>query len=145
MPAIVDFMTETDKAYLAGIVDGEGSIILKTQMTKSKNGKRYPCRKLELRVGNTSIELLEWIKQFGGHYYYEKTKDGQKPRYQWCITTRGAAEILEEILPYLIIKKEKAMAATYYQSLRKPSRLRTPEDEAEDAMLQDVISPGRKG
>lgn len=138
-------MTETDKAYLAGIIDGEGSIVLKRSRIRSKTSDAvWTYYRLELRVGNTSIELLEWIKQFGGNYYYEKTKDGQKPRYQWCITTRGAAEILEEVLPYLIIKREKAEAAIYFQNIRKPSRLRTDVDREEDRMLHEFISPGAR-
>lgn len=48
-------MLETEKAYIAGIIDGEGSIML----TKfHKNQYPSPC----VSISSTDMELLEWIK-----------------------------------------------------------------------------------
>lgn len=49
-------MIETEKAYVAGIIDGEGSIML-TRF--HKNEYPSPC----VSISSTDIELLEWIKR----------------------------------------------------------------------------------
>ena len=48
-------MLETEKSYLAGIIDGEGSVML-TRF--HKNEYPSPC----ISISSTDIELLEWIK-----------------------------------------------------------------------------------
>ncbi len=49
-------MTDAEKAYIAGIIDGEGSIML----TKFHNNQYpSPC----ISISSTTIELLEWIKK----------------------------------------------------------------------------------
>lgn len=49
-------MTNTEIAYLAGIIDGEGSIML-TKYHKSEYPS--PC----ISISSTDLELLEWIKE----------------------------------------------------------------------------------
>ena len=48
-------MTPTDKAYIAGIIDGEGSIILIRFHQKQFPS---PC----VSIASTSLELLEWLR-----------------------------------------------------------------------------------
>lgn len=45
-------MTETEKAYIAGIIDDEGSIMLQRI---HKNEHPYPC----VSIASTTLELLE--------------------------------------------------------------------------------------
>ena len=53
-------MEETVKAYMAGIVDGEGSI----SISRQSNSKSYIC---QLAIVNTNRELIEWVcDNFGG-------------------------------------------------------------------------------
>ena len=56
-----DIMTLEEKVYIAGIIDGEGSIML---LKFHSNQMPSPC----VSIFSTSMELLEWIK--------EKTKVG---------------------------------------------------------------------
>jgi len=48
-------MTELELAYLAGIIDGEGSIML---LKYHKSEYPSPC----ISISSTDIELLEWCK-----------------------------------------------------------------------------------
>ena len=50
-------MNETSKAYIAGIIDGEGSILL---LRLHKNELPCPC----VSIASTTLELLEWILHF---------------------------------------------------------------------------------
>lgn len=48
-------MTETEKAYIARIIDGEGSIMLQKFHT---NEYPSPC----VSIASTTLDLLKWIK-----------------------------------------------------------------------------------
>ena len=92
-------------AYMAGIVDGEGCISVR------KRGKwgNHP----QVDVVNTNIEVLELMKcMFGGcilnHHIKSKTR---KKCYVWRQSYLPASETLEQLLPYLIIKKRHALLA----------------------------------
>lgn len=49
-------MTSIEKAYIAGIIDGEGSIML---LQLHNNQFPVPC----ISIASISYELLEWLKQ----------------------------------------------------------------------------------
>ena len=98
---------ETELAYLAGIVDGEGSIGAHWRSHSSVNIQ------VNIQVGMTQVGAVElFVKVFGGHIHIEKrvTKSG-KPIYKWRLNCRKAADCLEKLLPYLIIKREQARDA----------------------------------
>lgn len=55
-------MTSEEKAYIAGIIDGEGSIML---LKFHKNQYPAPC----VSVASTTLELLEYIKKDRNWHY----------------------------------------------------------------------------
>ncbi|KOR25638.1 LAGLIDADG family homing endonuclease [Clostridium sp. L74] len=81
-------MTNEQKAYIAGIIDGEGSIML---LKFHNNQFSSPC----ISISSTTIELLEWIKSI--------TKIG-------TIKYNNAINFLIQIEPYLVIKNKKERA-----------------------------------
>lgn len=94
-------LTPTESAYLAGIIDGEGSIVF--------SDNRY-----HLSVGSTDKLLLDWIYDKVGGTVSLKTPGGyrRKPFYQWVrYEAYIVFQILSFIQPYLIIKKAKAQEA----------------------------------
>ena len=105
----VDFskIPEWKKGYLAGFIDGEGSIII----PKARN----------LRVGifisNTDPFVLEWCLNnfpFGSLRLVKRkprpNHPNEKQAYQFYAQgTNNVYQILKELIPYLIIKKAKAI------------------------------------
>ncbi len=91
--------------YLAGILDGEGSITL----TKDgKAGFRMPV----ISVASTTYEILEIIqKHFEGSINSKKVyKKHHKPSWIWSIQRRRAISILEQVTPFLTEPKKKNRA-----------------------------------
>ena len=120
-------MTETEKAYLAGIIDGEGSIML---IRLSKTTHPAPV----LSVPSTTIELLYYIKKIIGfgkiipktNYNKEKHKDC----YTFTLIRNQALDVIKEIYPYLIIntKRERArLLLTDYKRLTPRNGRYSPE------------------
>lgn len=100
-------MKEEEKAYIAGIIDGEGSITL-TRF--HKNQYPSPC----VSVSSTTIELLEYLKSLIGKGKINKKKNYNKEKHKdsftYSINYNNAIDLLENIQPYLIIKQKKLRA-----------------------------------
>jgi hypothetical protein len=96
-------------AYLAGIIDGEGHIGL------PRSGARRPA-KARLTVSTTTYSLVEWLLQNAGPVsvtFISRAAKNPKWNDAWmCTWTSNAMrrEILEAILPFLIIKQRQAAA-----------------------------------
>ncbi len=83
--------------YAAGLFDGEGCITL------SKD-KRQHTRFLKLSLGSTSHSLVLFMQEaFGGNVRGPHIRNNRsKPIYEWFISNRKAAEILVELVPYML-------------------------------------------
>lgn len=100
---------KTRYAYLAGIIDGEGCFCIGAGRRQKWGVVNYNSH---LTVGNTDIRLVQWLKEnFGGSYYtVNKPTPRNKTPYVWRLTKKKEQELLTlAILPYLIIKRERAI------------------------------------
>jgi hypothetical protein len=95
--------TDTELAYLAGFIDGEGSICV-----FGYHNRRHSA--LRLTAYNTNREVLEWIAfNFGGRVRPVKRRTPKnRPQFVWEISARPAATILLAIRPYLQVKAQQA-------------------------------------
>lgn len=98
--------SEVDRAYLAGVIDGEGSIFATYRESDHNLGVR-------VNVCNTDARLIEWIaaRWVGRVTVTDRTKYGQKPIHRWDADGKNAVEVLRAALPYLVIKREQADVA----------------------------------
>ena len=122
-------ITVAQWAYAAALMDGEGSFSISHGTGKSKAGKPYPLFDSKVMVSNTSVALMEWLKDIFGGYYYASVKhvsakakaNGQnsmKTCYRWIANTYSLQDwFVRGITPYLIIKKRQAEVALEFLSL----------------------------
>lgn len=90
--------TETDLSYLAGIVDGEGSIGIYN--TKHKN--RIPIQTVTLQISMVRLEAIKKFQtHFGGSIF---VRNCFKIKYSSGL----AVSVLSQLLPYLKLKKDQA-------------------------------------
>ena len=97
-------------AYLAGLIDGEGTIALYS----NSHGGSNNCYVTVVRVSNTNLDLINWIvEKFGARiveYNRERSSSfGHKRLYraEWA-SRYEVGTILQGVLPYLTAKKELA-------------------------------------
>lgn len=139
-------LRETEKAYLAGIIDGEGSISI--GITKRiRKGVVYRNHYLRLQVTNTDSALIQWLNKLGGSTAERKLRaDYPTARvvYSWNKQCRQAGEVLEQVYPYLITKRKQAEAGLFFQSKRKRrGNIKKTNIEVElDERLKAYISKG---
>lgn len=91
----------SEKAYIAGIVDGEGTVTL---VRKHRNEVHSP----EVSVASTSHQLIIWLKNIiGAGVVCSKQKRSSRHRAAFTFKLRGnkALKLLCEIQKWLIIKR----------------------------------------
>lgn len=109
--------TEVDKAYLAGLVDGEGHIGITTAMQK-KNGEAWRTHCLIVTVANTHLETLAWVKSlWQGTLVIRKQPKGKVPIGNLRWSSRQATEVLKDIQPYVRIKATQLGLALQFARL----------------------------
>jgi hypothetical protein len=109
--------TEFDCAFLAGLIDGEGHI----EITHGRVSGMKRSYLLQVTVGNSCIELLEWcLSRFGGFICRNSYKKNFGPKravvFRWRTSGPGAATALKLCLPYLVGKISHAEIAIEFQS-----------------------------
>lgn len=109
-------LSETERAYLAGILDGEGHMSI--QIGNGISDKCFPAR---VSVANNVPLIHDWLRErFGGVTQKMNGGRGRCSQTRW--TNKPAiVKILEAALPYLIIKKRQAeLMLTFMSSVDKP-------------------------
>lgn len=95
----VKSLTDIEAAWIAGIIDGEGTITLTTQR------RGQPFKNVQISVASTSYELLRMLKDMTGvgHVSQKKKYEAHhKQSYTWQVATSGQAiDLLRKLLPFL--------------------------------------------
>lgn len=103
-----------DLAYIAGVFDGEGSIVI---TTRGVGNRRKLGLHLFVCLVNTDENVLRMVQaSLGGNLYKRpRTGIGTKPVYTLQWSAASAAVMLSELYPFLRVKKGKAEVALRFQ------------------------------
>lgn len=108
-------------AWAAGFIDGDGFITIQDRTTKIKN-KTYNGYYIRLGCCQASeTPLKELQKLFGGVIRIKncgpnKENYNRKIQYIWALSTQQATEVIKQLFPYLVHKKEVAKLAIEFQT-----------------------------
>ena len=104
-----DMESESSIAYLAGLFDGEGSVMYKQYIEKRKNRPNpMKCWRIRLDVAMTDKETIKYIYDTldVGWWGPRTVRPGRKPQWRWSTSYRGANRVARLFLPYAKTKKE---------------------------------------
>ncbi len=110
---------ETDLAYAAGIIDGEGCIYIDRYKDKRRNEEKNMNYVLRVKVAMTDLIAPAWLLKFGGSvrtYNYKTPKF--KPIHIWTINSDKAIDFLSLIFPFIKIKKAQIETAIDFQKTK---------------------------
>lgn len=97
-------------AYLAGILDGEGTVNISYLSKKDEY-------RLRLQIVNTNKLLIDWLaSNFKGHIYEVKGHRRNNPKWRtryeyFFFPKKENLPLLKSMLPFLICKKEQMKLA----------------------------------
>ena len=111
---------DTDKAYIAGLFDGEGSVLFtrKNEKKKKHNGKGYRLSnslRLSMEITMTDKSVLVWVHEvLGCGTLTDKPRKGKRvdgtpylKQYRWRCTFRDAYYVCCLIWPWAHTKLPK--------------------------------------
>ena len=118
----------TTLAYLAGVLDSDGYI----GINKRKAGKWAANYQPRVQVKQVDTEATDLFREaFGGHLYrHEPSAERGRPLWCWQVHSAACRPVLEALLPYLRIKRNRAEnALALCEVNRRTGRKRFPVPE----------------
>ena len=130
-------MLDIDKAWLAGIIDGEGSIFVMKQ--KRLDRERDTNYILRISVDSTDPYMAKECLKIAGGVKLQQSSDKRpncSDRLKWQVNGTKASKLLKELLPFLRVKfKQAELAILFQDSTKKHWKHMTKEDYENQASL----------
>ncbi len=122
----INELSETDAAYIAGFLDGEGSICLQSNHTNDLN--RSTSYHLRVTITNTFPGIIDWLAFTVGYGNVHARKiypGANKQGWDWSINGRRAINLLKQLYPFLKVKRLQAeVAFKFAETLSFPGQNR---------------------
>ena len=140
----VKTLTPVDAAYMAGLIDGEGTVTLSRR-------HRNDQRQLVVSVANTERGLLEWALDTAGAGKITGKRISSplhSPSFTYSIANRQALQLLEQIAPYLRSYKAmrtKLILQNYINLTPRNGRYTQETHAARDRFLTAVLGIKAQG
>jgi len=113
---------ETELAYLAGILDGEGVISIhahtKHRQSRGRIGEPYKILQPMVMVYNCNLALIDWLHNRIGFRVNSRDRRKARTSYQVALSGYRNYSLLTPLLPYLIAKKPQAELVLEYIAIR---------------------------
>lgn len=103
----VDALSELDCAYLAGLIDGEGSIYVLRHTGRGEKLTFYPA----ISIAMTHRGVLDWVASLFDLSVSDvpRSPNGWRDQSMFRIHGKRAVALCRRLLPYLRVKGEQAM------------------------------------
>lgn len=124
-------ITELEKAWFAGILDGEGHIGIGGRYSKDgykpylAGSKQYVGYYLLMEIEMAHQRTILRIEEIWGLGNCYKRHDSRYPKtstYRWTAFSNIAKQVLEGTYPYLVTKRKQAELAIIFQTLKQAAR-----------------------
>jgi hypothetical protein len=141
LPDPITLLTTEERAYLAGLIDGEGSIYCGA-IGSSRNKTCYPC----IAIGMTDRPVIEWVASRWGCAVSYVLKRSKNPTWldQHFVRLSGkrAQLLCVTLLPYLRVKRRQAELVAVFpcEARIAPGEPIDPEINARRYALRDQIN-----
>lgn len=118
---VIPTMTPLDRdvaVYVAGLFDGEGCIVI---YDRGYGGRPQ----LRATITNTHEGVIDWLRERVARgtvitKHYTKPEQAHfKDSYTWQVYGQNAVFFLRQILPYLVVKRARALEAIASQEVQR--------------------------
>jgi len=117
-------MKDTDVAYLAGLVDGEGYIGIKKSPAYKCQDRKTPGYHARIQVRMVDEPAIRFLADTLGGWYYKEKPNASKGRPLFCYqaSDKRAEAILRTLYPFLRVKRAVAKKVLSLRRLQKHCR-----------------------
>lgn len=145
MPSLKD----TDAAYIAGILDGEGCISITFREPREVSREKNSQVMIQVRVAMTDYETIKWLAEVTGSadkvFYYASKVTHHKDRWTWAPTLAQAYEIISQCLPYMKTKKRQAEIFLELVDIRRASTRSYRDWDSQFALVSENMALNKRG
>ncbi len=118
----MNHLKPTDRAYIAGILDGEGYLaVTRRKFPENRSGYAY---RITVEVVSTDKPLLDWLKRttgIGSVICKRKASGNWKQAWRWTCWSQQSVALLKQVKKYLLLKGKQAdIMLQFDYALRKP-------------------------
>ena len=137
-------MSPCEAAWVAGIVDGEGTITVRTK--PYPGGKRYQVASIS--VPNTDVSMIARLVEctgIGRVGMNVRPSHKRKRIWRWQTDQQQAAAVVRQLLPWLTAKADQAVLLLEMQSLRRCGKYLPGAQERQQAIVRELRELNRRG
>ena len=126
-------VNDCDARWIAGLVDCEGSIVVKRVQHEGRGDTFAP----QVSIGSTCRALLERVAEIVGYGNVLERTGQNAPMHYWQVGHSVARDFLLRIYPFLVVKPRQARigiyldSLTYYRGGQKPERKQRTQNETD--------------
>jgi len=131
----VKHLSRTKCAYIAGFLDGDGSIYIRLKPNKDYHFGYQIAPNIVFYQSQKNLLFLQKIKEIIGAGYLRKRNDGITEYILGDVLSMSS--LLKQITPYLIFKKKQARL--FLQIIQKKTRVQTKKDFIALAQMIDSL------
>jgi LAGLIDADG-like domain len=103
-------------SYLAGFFDGEGTVAVYKQNTKTSKNSYFLYVSISQRKTRDSMKIARYLLGNFGGSYYEWTTKSKSCMWSWQVSRDEAVPFLKKIYRHLFIKKQQVSIALKWQA-----------------------------
>jgi hypothetical protein len=122
---------QTDLAYAAGLVDGEGYVTIRRVAATAK--RKSPSHEGSLVVEMVEERPIRWLQdRFGGSVFHDtkKKKAYHRSTYKWHLNGTQVLPALKALKPFFKVKQEQArLIIAFYATRTRSAGRRLGSDE----------------
>lgn len=147
-------LAEVERAWLAGVIDGEGSILISKIAPKKGHYRRGFYYRVNLEIANSNHLFLKRVLELIGKGSTSLNKEKnplRKDKWQYTGSSLVLKAVLLQILPYLTVKRRVAEKMLEYLAfvdanpIDGPIQVRPGFDERRDALYEEIKRLNERG
>jgi hypothetical protein len=122
-------------AYVAGLLDGEGCLTVSRRLRRSKRSFQPT---VVIQMAHEDL-ILELQSQYGGTLARKQQKSHWAVQWSWTLGgEKSIRALLEEVLPFLVVKRRQAEILLEYFGARSQMGLTRHRTEEERDQLEEM-------
>jgi len=101
-------LTKWEKAYAAGLFDGEGCVCVYMRKSGTAHGRKDRALRTNLIITGTDLRPLQWLQErWQGSVKIWTPRPNHKAVGAWRVFSNQADIFARDIRPYLLVKAEQ--------------------------------------
>jgi hypothetical protein len=110
--------TEIERAYAAGLFDGEGCVRITKRGAAGGTAMRVGQHTMMVQLNNTDEAMIRWLQArwpAALSFTEASQKENRKARWAWSLTANNALHFLDEIYEFSLTKRRQIKWARRFQ------------------------------